>query len=182
MTLNICRLTGGMSNLFLGKVLEAFKKHSNYSLQCPTRKGFYKLTNMSTTGLRFPFDNFHFNFKMRVFVLFKNEKKKKEIGFVDFYGLYSNKWSCNCSVILWLYRKQQILGFLITFQSRHDFWPFSCVMLTKSHVFFLVLCAVGAVGFWILFNLFEIDLILLKILAFETLHNKINGELEPKVC
>lgn len=88
--MDMCRLTKGAPNLFLNQMINAFKKHSNYSLKCPTKKGFYCLKNLRTDQLVFPVKQFEFHIKSTFFVVVENKREKRRLLFVELFGKYSS--------------------------------------------------------------------------------------------
>lgn len=90
-TMDMCRLTKGAPNLFLNQMITAFKKHSNYSLKCPTKKGFYCLNNLRTDQVMSPVKQFQFHIKSTISVVVENKTEKRRLLFAELFGKYSSE-------------------------------------------------------------------------------------------
>lgn len=89
MLLDICRLTGGISNIFFGQMIKMFREHSNYTMKCPLKKGYYHVTNVNTGQLLFPVKKFDFLCEGKFFGYLTKGNDKKRISFIKFFGSYS---------------------------------------------------------------------------------------------
>lgn len=86
--INACKLTGGINVFFLGSYFELVRKHSNFTLKCPYKKGFYVFKDQNADLIKIPLKNLKFYAEFTVFGLTKNERTKRPILYFRFYGDY----------------------------------------------------------------------------------------------
>lgn len=91
-TFNVCTLAKETSNIFLGQIIDSFKKHSNYSFRCPNKKGTFYVANMTTGFIVFPMTRFDFSIKSTGFINLKNNKTNLKLYYFELRGYYIFPW------------------------------------------------------------------------------------------
>jgi hypothetical protein len=88
-TMNACKISDGfLGNMFMATFHDAFNKYSNLSLKCPIKEGYYYMKNFQLDNLQLPINYIKFNLEERVYVVLKNEKKKKFLCKIELIGVY----------------------------------------------------------------------------------------------
>lgn len=92
-SMNICRALWTVSDLFIARIIDVFKKKTNYTFSCPTKAGTYHLSDMNTNVIMFPSQRTAFHAKGDLLVFLSKDGKGRRVAFVEVTFTYTQNWS-----------------------------------------------------------------------------------------